>query len=196
MAIHQFGPQFGPAQKQRFESIDEVPDFRNDAEKTQSLVSVYNHNKVDISLVERWTEEVTNISGAWVKLYLKQTLKTDDVWEEDPDPVYSDAIDIKAFFRPEPRLVELTRWGIDAPLKLTIVFHRATLLKHQMIGERLVIPGDVVVAPYNHVTESTDPLQLRVLNSTPDGTWHYRFMYQKAVCEVMPTDRTIKVKHD
>ena len=193
MAIHDFG-----SQREQYISIDSIPDFRTEVEKQLSPLSIYNHDKPDIAYAERMAEEVINISGAWVTVFLKQP-KGDsvelEVWDEDADPIYSNGKMMKAYFKPEPVLAELTRWGIDKPIRISLAFSRAGLIKETGIGMRLLMPGDVVEVPYN-LPSVTDqgPLRFRVLNASQEGFFHYRWLYLKAVCELITGDLALKIR--
>lgn len=193
MAIHDFGQQ-----RERYISIDSVPDFRTEVEKQLSPISIYNHDKPDIAYAERMAEEVINVSGAWITLFLKQPKgdsKEIEVWDEDADPIYSAGKKMKAYFKPEPILTELTRWGLDVPLRITVIFSRTSLMNDANIGNRLLLPGDVVEAPYNLPSVLDEgPLRFRVLNSSQDGFFHYRWLYVKAVCELITGDLSLKIR--
>lgn len=192
--------------KQQFISISDVPDNRDEAEKQLSPISVYNHSKSDLGYVERLGEELINISGAIVNVYLKRVTKMrqenetgilpKETFDEDVESVYSSAVIMKAFFKPPARQIDLTKFGVDiANMKMEVTFSRALLLLHPKIGDRLLVPGDVIEIPYNHITEKHDPLYLRVNSSTPAGNYHYRFIYHQCTCDIMPYDESLKVKH-
>lgn len=162
---------------------------------------MYNHGKPDLSYVERSATEMINISGALVRIHKRvvnatieenTTYNDENVWEEDPDPIYANPIDLKGYFKPEPKYTELTRWGIDTPMKVTIVFSRSSLLNHPEIGDRLIIPGDVIQIPYNHIDEIDSPLFVRVLNATPFGNYHYRWIYHQTVNQVITGDEALR----
>jgi hypothetical protein len=191
--IHNFGQQ-----REQYITIDSVPDFRTEVEKQLTPLSIYNHDKPDIAYAERMAEEVINVSGAWITLFLKQP-KGDsaeiEVWDEDADPLYSAGKKIKAYFKPEPVLAELTRWGVDVPIRITVVFSRASLMNDVSIGPRLLLPGDVIEAPYNLPSVlNMGPLRFRVLNSSQDGFFHYRWLYLKATCELLVGDLANQVR--
>ena len=193
--IHNFD-----AQREQYISIDNIPEFRTEVEKQLTPISIYDHSKPDIAYAERMAEEVINISGAWVTVFLKQP-KGDspelEVWDEDADPIYSVGKKMKAWFKPEPVLAELTRWGIDKPIRITVAFARTTLIKEPNIGMRLLVPGDVIEAPYNLPnTTDTGPLRFRILNSSQEGFFHYRWLYVKSICELITGDQALKVRTD
>jgi hypothetical protein len=199
VAIYRF-----TAFQQRFESLDEVPDHRSDIEREASPVQVFDHFNPDISFAERRAKEALDVSGAWVKVFLKMpdiqdpaNLRTAEaVWNEDPTPVYSNARVFKAFFHPDAQHIELTRFGIDAPLKISITFLRADLLKDQTIGDRLIQPGDQIEIPYNDVNEKKFPMRVTVVDATNDGNFRYRWLFWKVVCEVSKNDEMNQIKHD
>lgn len=179
-----------------------MSDHRSDAERTLSSLSVFNHEKNDIGYVERMVDEIINLSGAWVSVYLKQVHNDiDDVWDEDIQPVWNANVKIKAWFKPPDRGTERVKWGIDSQLKIDIVFSRAMLIKETRIGERLIEIGDVIEIPYNELekagelTEKTRPLRIRVLTTSPMGNFHYRWLYHKCTCEVVTGDFTAAPHH-
>ncbi len=199
MGIYRF-----TAFQQRFESLDEVPDHRSDIEREASPAQVFDHFNPDISLAERHAKESMDISGAWVKVYLKMpdlqdpqnTRTAEAVWNEDPTPIYSNAIPFKAFFHPDSQHIELTRFGIDAPLKVSLTFLRSDLLKHESIGDRLIKPGDQIEIPYNDVNEKKFPMRVTVVDAVNEGNYRYRWLFWKVVCEVSKNDEMNQVKHD
>ena len=197
MAIYQFD-----AQREQLVTIDSVPDFRSDLEKQLTPLSIYNHTKPDIAYAERLAEEIVNISGAWVTVFMKepkQDAEEIEVWDEDADPLYRSGKKMKAYFKPEPNLVELTKWGVDIPLRVTMVFSRAGLMIDKTISTRLLLPGDVIEAPYNLPTaarQDVGPKRFRILNAAQEGFFHYRWLYLKCTCELITGDEALQVKTD
>jgi len=203
-------PIYNFKKQQDFISIDQIPDIRTEAQKQMSKVSVYNHGKSDLGYVERLGEEMLNVSGAYVTVFMRMMhafrdahaddvagISPEEVLDEDAEPVYSNGLELKGFFNPVPRMLELTKWGIDiSQFKIDVTFSRAVLLKHPSIGDRLLIPGDIIRVPYNHITEKNDPLYLRVNNATPDGNYHYRYLYHKCTCDIITGDEVVRVKHE
>ena len=196
MPVHDFFRNFNEGDE-RFSSIDDLPDHRSEIEKQHTPLSVYNHDKPDLALAERWAEEVINISGAWTTLFLKEpNLDRDDledVWDEDADPLYQQGRDMKAWFKVDSLNIELTRWGVDTPLQITITYPRAILAKE--VGmERLLTVGDVIEAPYN-APKMRGQARFRVLNAYDAGMFHYRWLYYTAVCELITGDDALQVVH-
>jgi hypothetical protein len=191
MAIYQLNTN------QQLVTIDAVPDFRTKVEKQHTPLALYDHSKVDIAYAERLAEEIVNISGAWVTVFLKEPKRdtNGDVWDEDADPQYRSGVKTKAYFKPEPVQSELTRWGVDTATKATIVFSRASLFNEPGIGTRLLLPGDVIEAPYNYATKfDMGAFRFRILNVKHDGFFEYRWLYMHAVCELLTGDDALKVK--
>jgi len=191
MPIHDFD-----AQKEQFITIDEIQDNRSELEKQLSPLSVYNHNKPDIALAERYVEEFINVSGAWVSIFprIPKEKQELNVWDEDENPIYGDPIDLKAYFSPDPVSWELTRWGEDNPLKVDVVFSRAILLKR--LGDRLLVQGDVIELPYNEILARLFPVgpwRVQVLNGASTGNFHYRWLYYTVNCELMIGDEADQV---
>lgn len=196
MPIHEFFQSYDH-KDERFISIDDLPDHRTDVEKEFTQLAVYNHAKSDYALAERLAEESINVGGAWVTLFIKEPfIDKDDFntpWDEDANPIYRQGINIKAWFKVDSLNQELTRYGIDSPLQITVVFSRAVLSK--AVGlERLVNPGDVIEAPYNS-PKLHGPARFRVLNAYDSGNWHYRWLYYTAVCELLINDASLNVPH-
>ena len=191
MGIHQFG-----SPEDKYISIDNLPDFRSDVEKQLTPISIYNHDKPDLAFAERMAEEVINVSGAIVVVYArlpKGDSEQLEVWDEDADPVYSNGKTTKAYFKPEPILTELTKWGVDVPIRVTIVFSRAMILKEY--GHRMLQPGDVIQAPYNLPNQfSNGIMRFRILNSSQEGFFMYRWLYLKTICELLTGDEAANVK--
>jgi hypothetical protein len=104
---------------------------------------------------------------------------------------------MKAYFQPQPKRFELKKFGLDVTIDTTsIVFTRASLLLNPEVGERLILPGDVIIIPYNHIDEIKEPLRMRVNNVTPHGMYHYRWIYMKADCEPITGDDLVGPKND
>lgn len=196
MAIYDFFRSFNE-KDERFISIDDLPDFRTEVDKQHTPLAVYNHAKGDYACAERLAEETINISGAWVTLFLKEPYidrkGLDDVWDEDPDPIYRQGINLKAWFKVDALNLELTRYGVDTPLQITVVFARAVLSKSVGL-ERLLTPGDVIEVPYN-APKLKGPARFKVLNAYDSGNWQYRWLYYSAVCELIPGDSSVKPTH-
>lgn len=190
MAIYSYDSNSG-----QFSSVDRVPDFRSEIEQTQSPLSLYNNT--DVGLAERQAVEIINLSGAQVTIYLKEPkrdAKEIEVWDEDADPLYRSGIGMKAYFKPEPTQQELTRWGYDQRLRATIVFARTMLLGHAQIGKRLLLPGDVIEAPYNLPSNfDYGPFRFRIINTKQNGFFMYRWLYVEAACELITGDEALRV---
>lgn len=196
MPVYDFFRSFND-QDEKFSSIDDLPDFRSDIEKTYTPLSVYNQAKSDYAYAERLAEEAINVGGAFVTIYLKEpNLDKDglaDVWDEDADPLYRQGITTKGWFKVDSLNIEMTRYGVDSPLQTTVTFPRATLAK--LVGmERLLTVGDVIELPYN-APKLRGPARFRVLNAYDSGNWHYRWLYYTAVCELLTGDDAVKVTH-
>ncbi len=197
MSITDFDPQ------QQFSSIDKLPDHRSDAERLNSLLSIYNHDNPDIAYVERLAEEMINISGTWITVFRRQRNEAnrDDVWEEDPDPTYRNGIKLKGRFVPAPAEAQLTRWGLDLPNQTTVQFSRANVLK--MFGKKMIAEGDILIVPHNtlsiaQVTDLRDGPSNRIdtfrcLKSSESGNFKYRWIYWTCLVENVTGDKTIQV---
>lgn len=190
ITIYNFDPR-----NQKFVSIDDVPDFRTEAEKTLSPLSTFNHSKPDLGYAERYAEEAINLAGAPMRIYLRQidfSEGIDNDFDEDAHPVYSQPIIIKGYFKPEPKSLELMKFGITAKTTATITFSRAVLLNNPAIGDRLILAGDVIQIPYNDVDEKDEgPLTIRVNTTSPTGNYHYRFLYHQVIGEPISADELV-----
>lgn len=190
MAIYSFDTNSG-----QFSTANSVPDFRSPAEQANSPLSLYNNP--DTGYAARMAAELINIAGAMVTLYLKEPKKDAkeiEVWDEDADPIYRNGISLKAFFKPEPTQQELTRWGFDQRLRITAVFSRSSLLSNPLIGKRMLLPGDVVDAPYNLPSNfDYGPFRFRVINTKQTGFFEYQWLYVEAACELITGDQALRV---
>lgn len=188
--------------------MDELPDLRSDIEREASPIQVFDHLNPDISLAERRAKESMDVGGAWVKVYLKMITKRPDniameglqtaeeIWNEDPTPIYSNAISMKGYFKPDAQKFELTKFGIDSAMKISITFLRSDLLKNNMIGDRLIKPGDQIEIPYNDINEKNFPMRVTVVDASNVGNYRYRWIYWKVVCEISKNDEMNRIKHD
>jgi hypothetical protein len=180
------------------ESRDSLPDFRSDIEKLHTPLGVFDNCKPDLAMYERLAEEVINISGAFVTLFLKLPLQgsernPNDIWDEDADPVYANGVILKAFVKLNEFQLELTKFGVDAPLSVKVVFARTTLGK--AVGyDRMLAPGDVIEVPYNRAKIDL-PLRFRVKNESDAGNINYRWVYYSADCELITSDKSLKVPY-
>lgn len=199
MPIHPF-----ESQKEEYSTIDRIPDFRTDVQKEATPLSIYNHQKNELALAEKWAEEQVNISGAWVTVFTKDVVVPDqapqgqgqdlsDPFDEDADPIYNKGMNMKALFKPDSISLEMTRWGVDAPTKAEVIFARAPLLS--IFGERLIKPGDVIELPYNEpvVQSNAGSRRFVVNNSYSTEFYHYRWLYYKAVVELQTGDQAVQV---
>lgn len=194
MAIYRFNKD------QRFDSLEERPDFRSDIEQESSPIQIYDHFNPDISMAERRAKEVLDVSGAWVQVYLKMPDRGapgtyNEVWQEDSGPVFGNAIPMKAYFKPDAQHIEHSRWGIDTSLKLVITFLRSSLLTEPQIGDRLIRVGDQIEIPYNDINEKNWPMRLEVIDTVNDGNFRYRWLYWRTVCAVTDNDEVNRIKH-
>lgn len=197
MAIHDFSQQ-----KEQFSTIDKMPDFRTEVEKQFTPLSIYNHDKPDLALAERWAEEIINVSGAWASFYeyIPKHDSPAEVWDTDRNPIYKKPLNLKVFFKPEETRFEYTRWGIDVPIKATIVLPRAAMMK--LVGTRLIAPGDIFELPYNIPNPESNlekfdvgPKRFRVINAFSSGMFMYRWLYITGICELITGDDALNVVH-
>jgi hypothetical protein len=196
MPIYNFNPR-----NVQVSSAGAVPDMRSDIEKEFSQLSLFNHDKPDLGYAETMAEELINLSGAWVTVF-KKIPKGDnedkEVWDEDADPLYTSGSDIKAYIKVDTVSYEYTRWGIDNPLKLKIIFSRAAILRK--FADKLIVLGDVIRVPYGAAFSmlAQEPRQFffRVLNAYDSGNFMYRWLYYTAMTELLTGDKAIKIRHE
>ena len=188
---------------QQYSTIDNRPDFRSDAERTSSLLSIYNHRNPDIAYTERLAEELINICGAWITVYkrTRDTGNKDEVWDEDADPKYKVGVRLKGKFVPEPAEISQTRWGVDVQNQTTVNFARTSVLKQ--FGKETISEGDILIVPHNTLTvvQSTDLRDgihnrvdtYRVLKSSDVGNFKYRWLYWACLVQNITGDPSIQV---
>ena len=189
MPIHNFSVA------QKLVGIDNAPDHRTEIEKQFTPLSTYNHDKSDISTMERLTEELVNISGAFVRVFMKAENPNSEnsVLDDDVDVTYLNPIMIKAYIQPPTSKMELTKWGIDIDLKTTISFSRSILWK-ETLG-RMISIGDVIEVPQNAV--HVPIVRYKVLNGFDSGNFHYRWLYWNCeVVNVSNDDTVLENKRD
>lgn len=182
MAIHNFAQLNGASPGDQFAS------FQSALEKRNSPLQLHDPSNPDHSFYRSIAEEIVNISGADLVVYLRTNNSFDDVWEEDADPTYYPGVRIKGFFAPQPKATELTPWGVDTPNATKITFSRGSVLNQ--FGNRMIRIGDVIEIPYNALGE-VKPDRYRVLNSADAGQFRYEWFYWECYVESITDDVTI-----
>lgn len=166
-------------------SRERLATHRTDVQRTFPLIQQHDAQSQDHGLASSLAEEIVQIGGGLVTVYLKgKSTAYDDVWEEDADPVYSSGIRLKAHFVPQPVEAQLTLWGIDTESKPTIIFAKEEVIRE--VGDRLIIVGDLVDVPYNAV--GIKPDRYLVNNSFDVGNFRYNWLYWGCTCETAPND--------
>lgn len=190
--------------QQKFMTIDMLPDHRDENDRLNSLLSVYNHDNPDIAYAERLSEEIINISGAWVTIYKRNRNQAnkDEIWEEDADPTYKGGIKIKGRFVPTPAEISLTRWGVDVPNQTTVTFSRAIVYKE--FKHFMIVEGDLLVVPHNTLIGTQFPDlrdgvnnrmdTFRVIKSSDTGNFKYRWLYWSCLVENITGDKSIDIE--
>jgi len=190
--------------KQKFSTIDKLPDFRSDSEQLNSLLSIYNHDSPDITYAERLAYEWINIAGAWITVFKRTQNKgnKDELWEEDADPTYYKGVKIKGYFVPQPAENSITRWGVDTQNQITMHFSRTSIFK--TFGDKMIADGDVIVVPHNTmtVTQNNDLRsgignrmdRYRVIKAWDTGNMRYRWLYWSCILENLLGDKSINVE--
>jgi hypothetical protein len=192
MAVYNFGCQCsGQMDAGAFNSV--LESYRTDAQQTNSPISIYNPESKDIQLARSLANEMINVSGAEVRVFLRtENADYDVVWDEDPDPTYWTPILIKAFFKPEPIQTELTKWGADTKNRTEVMFSHQQLFTE--VGERMLRAGDVIQLPFNAV--AINPRNFRVLNATPSGNFRYTWLYWSCQVETLTADVAVRPEND
>lgn len=188
--IHRFGISEGLG-NEAFDAVHES--FRSDIDQRHSYLSLHDPDSNDIKFARQLADEMINISGAEVKIFIRtDNGDYDAVWDEDPDPTYWNAIYLKGFFKPKPIETELTKWGLDTVNKTEIVFsHRQV---YNLVGDRMFRPGDVIQLPFNAIPVS--PKNYRILNSSPSGNFRYIWLYYTCQLELLTADINVRPEED
>lgn len=165
---------------------------RDPAEVQNSNLALHADDSADLRLVRLQAEEIMNISGANVLLYIRtDNGDYDSTWDEDPNPTYWNPIPIKAFFRPQPLQAELNKWGVEVKNRTEVIFTHYSVFKE--LQERMIRPGDVLKLPYNAVN---GPETYRVINGTPSGNFRYQWLYFTCQVETLTADITVRPEED
>ncbi len=191
MTIHRFAVDTGQL-SDKFTSV--LPSMRTDVEQRHTKIALHDEESADIRLARSLADEMINVSGAEIQLYLRtDNADNDNVWDEDANPTYWDSIPIKAFFKPEPIEIELKKWGVDLENNRTeVVFSHRQL--YEEFGERMLRIGDVLHLPYN--AANINPEYYRIVNATPSGNFRYVWLYFTCQVEVLTADITVRPKED
>lgn len=191
MSTYRFGVNTGQVSPDTFDTI--LESYRSESEQRNTLIAIHDVESRDVRLARSLAEEMVNVVGAEVKVYVRtDNADFDVVWDEDPDPTYWNPIYTKAFFKPQPIETELTKWGADTVNKTEVVFSHFQL--HQMLGDRMLRAGDVIQLPYNAAAIS--PKNYRVLNATPSGNFRYTWLYFTCQVETLTADITVRPEED
>jgi len=191
MPIHNFGSTTGQVNASVFDS---VVSNRTDVQQVNTALALDNPDSADIATAKKLADEMINVSGANIQVYQRtENADVDEVWDEDPDPTYWQPIGMKAFFKPAPIEIELTKWGVDmASHKNEVIFSHAQL--YSRFNERMLRPGDVLHLPYNAV--AVNPSQFRITNATPSGNFRYIWLYYTCQVEALTADITVRTEKD
>lgn len=167
-------------------------DRRSDVERAHPLIQLHNQDSKDLGFVGSIADELINISGALVTVYIRTDSESyDKVYEEDPDPTYKDGKLLKAYFVPQPIASQLTPFGVDTPNQTTVVFSRERVFRE--FGDRMIRIGDLIAVPYNAMSVKMD--RYRVLNAFDSGNFRYNWLYWSCLVENITDDDTIDIDH-
>ncbi len=167
------------------------PDFRSEVEQRHTPIALHDPESNDLKLARKMADEMINISGAEVKVYIRtNNADYDHVWESDPDPTYWNCVPMKAFFKPQPLEAELKKWGSEIVNKAEVVFSHRQI--YQEFGERMLRTGDVIQLPHNAATVALAPKNFRVINASPTGNFRYNWLYVTCMVEVLTADMTVR----
>lgn len=188
MSIYRFGfelDNFGP------DFMSGSPDFRSDTDQRNSALSVYDTEAPEIKTARTLADEIINISGAEIKVFVRtDNADFDVVWDEDADPTYWSSDLMKAFFKPAPLETELKKWGADTINKTEVVFSHRQL--YEKYGERMLRTGDVLQLPFNSSFIDRNPSNYRVINGTPSGNFRYTWLYFSCSVETLNADISVR----
>lgn len=188
MSIYRFGfelDNFGP------DFLSGAPDFRSDTDQRNSALSVYDTEAPEIKTARTLADEIINISGAEIKVFVRtDNSDFDVVWDEDADPTYWSSDLMKAFFKPAPLETELKKWGADTINKTEVVFSHRQL--YEKYGERMLRTGDVLQLPFNSSFVDRNPSNYRVINGTPSGNFRYTWLYFTCAVETLNADISVR----
>jgi len=189
MSIYKFGYDYGDTVEESFD--DSFPDNRSDVDQRNSPLSLFDLESADVRTARTLADEVVNISGAEVKIFIRTNNNDyDSVWDEDADPTYWTSEMLKAFFKPAPLETELKKWGADTINKTEVVFsHRQVFEK---FGNRMLRTGDVLQLPFNAAMEDRSPKTYRVTNATPTGNFRYNWLYFSCTVETLNADISVR----
>lgn len=189
MSIYKFGYDYGDTVEESFD--DSFPDNRLDVDQRNSPLSLFDLESADVRTARTLADEVVNISGAEVKIFIRTNNNDyDSVWDEDADPTYWTSEMLKAFFKPAPLETELKKWGADTINKTEVVFsHRQVFEK---FGSRMLRTGDVLQLPFNAAMEDRSPKTYRVTNATPTGNFRYNWLYFSCTVETLNADISVR----
>ena len=169
-------------------------DMRSDQEIANPMYSVQDYDSPDYAMVMRIAEETINTSGADVLVYARTDNEdVDEDWDEDANPTYANAENMKGFFVPQPLEQELTKWGVDQVNAVEIAFFRNHV--YGKWGDRLLRAGDIIELPYNSASH-TSPKYYRVDNAQETGNYRYTWMYVTCQCTLITGDPNIRPAHD
>jgi hypothetical protein len=162
---------------------------RSDMESMHPLIQVHDTSSADHGLSGSVSAEIISICGAEVLVYVRAESESyDDVYDEEPDPVYKRPKRLKAFFPPQPIAAQLGPWGIDVENKATVVFSKEQVFRD--FGGRMIKIGDVIELPYNGSGIRLD--RFRVLNAFDFGNFRYNWLYWSCQCENLTNDITVE----
>lgn len=182
-----------------YSNLDQSPDFSN---ADNSSLNVYDPDNPEIAYMEREAYNYIQIAGAPTDIYLRTNdlAQVDEVWEEDNDPIYDPAVQIKGQFVPEEMSLALTKWGVDTKVQFEVHYSRAQLL--DVFGNRLIRSGDVITIPHNTLiqTQNTEFIdgqlgladKFRVIVGKDTGNFNYRWLYWTCTVELLTGNFTVR----
>jgi hypothetical protein len=193
MNMYPIGERVGDVPANVFDSM--IESYQNDVERESSSLSIYNPDNPEIKTARSLADEMINVSGAEVKVYIRtDNADFDAVWDEDPDPTYWNMVPMKAFFKPDAIQAELKEWGVETLNKTDVIFsHRQV---YEKFKDRMLRPGDVLILPYNALNRQLSPSTYRIVNATPSGNFKYSWLYFTCTVESITQDITVKPTQD
>ncbi len=157
-----------------------------------SQLKMQNSQSADMVTANNYVNEIINLSGAGVVVYLRTNNGSyDDVWDEDPAPVYYPGINMKGFFVPKPVETSSTKWGIDAENSVDVIFSKVQVMSALSLygSNRMIRPGDVIEIPYGGAL--IKPLKYLVTNARDAGMYKFQWFYWACMCKSLHDDIAI-----
>lgn len=162
--------------------------FRSDIEQKHPLIQVHDDESIDHQMAQRLAEEVCNVSGALIDVYVRvDNTNVNATFDEDTNPVYWSPLQIKGYYDPPPPIQELKKWGVDVDARPEVFFPISTI--NRECG-RLLRTGDVLLIPNYEPVLGVDTF--RITSCTVEGNYRYKWLYLKCFCAALTNDLSVQ----